>query len=74
MLTVEMKVNGTLVHHIYAQNVEYVGDGAYMYDYTSCIPVPLKDIEPAIKTGSVVHKRDEGMAVLVNTIIKDLDT
>ena len=68
MFTIEIKINGSLIGHIYGINK---GDGPnkttrYNYEY----------YEPEIRrliTGSVLHKRENGIRVLIELILESVE-
>ena len=75
MFTVEIKINGTLIKLIKGQNIDSlycktlnVDDfDTYEYVYTSF------DIDKEqIESGNVIHKRKDGIFVLVKKILEDL--
>ena len=67
MMTVEIKINGCLIGHIYAVNEGYVnGKYRYRFDYYDVGKAELK------KGNRVLHKRDDGALVLTKKIIGEL--
>lgn len=70
MFTVEIKVNGLLVSHIYGRNTARIaGDGdEFKYDY-EYYEVNSRDII----SGSVNHKRSKGIRKLITVILEDVE-
>lgn len=62
--TVEFKINGNLIGHIYYHNEGYIDDDlcAYTYEYYSW---PNKKV----MKGNLEHLRSEGVEVLVHKIL-----
>jgi len=67
MFSVELKINGSMISHIYGKNVKDDGSGYYLYDYEYYQPETR-----GLKTGSLRHKRDAGLARLVRDILTDV--
>jgi hypothetical protein len=72
MLTVELKINGTLVGHIYGVNKGECpredGYGRYtIYEYEYYEPGNKKLID-----GTVFHKREDGLRKLIEIILVDI--
>ena len=70
MFTVEIKINGSLINHIYGHNEgpAPVGLGdQYRYE--------LYEVEKRdVKNGRVTHKRSDGINKLVAAILLDVDS
>ena len=66
MFTVEMRINGTLIVHIYGHNERDVDGYKSEYQYHAYSP---EDGE--IISGKVIHDRGEGLPYLVSQIIAD---
>jgi len=67
MLSVELKVNGTLIGYVYGKNIAPVPGGKYRYEYEYYEP-ELREL----KTGVVLHKREDGLRTLVAAILEDV--
>jgi hypothetical protein len=68
MFTVELKINGALVGHVYGVNKGVAANGktSYVYDYY--------DVgNRKITKGTVKHKRDDGLNKLIALILEDVD-
>ncbi len=67
MFTVEIRINGSLISHIYGQNRGMTGELTnYAYEY----------YEPEtrnLKKGTVQHDRDAGITPLITKILNDLE-
>lgn len=69
MFTVEIKINGSLIGHIYGHNEGDSPDGKgdkYRYEY----------YEPEtreVRNGNVVHRRSDGIRKLVAAILNDAE-
>lgn len=68
MFTIEIKVNGALIGHIYGRNTGEYEDGKTKYAYEYYEPE-----EPRIRKGHVLHQRDHGIRPLITAILKDLE-
>jgi len=66
MLSVELKVNGALVGHIYGRNIQ--GDTISKYKYEYYEPESRKFIK-----GTVTHRRSEGLRNLISIILNDME-
>ena len=69
MFTVELRINGVMVGHVYGTNkgpVPY-GKGETKYDYEYYEP----DGDGVVR-GSVMHKREDGLRHLVKLILDDI--
>jgi len=70
MFTVEIKINGSLINHIYGHNEgpsSVRGNDAYRYE--------LYEVETrSIRNGNVNHDRKDGINALVAKILQDADT
>ncbi len=66
MISVELKVNGVMVGHIYARNItpsnKIVGFNLYHWEYYT------PEAREVLK-GKVKHKREAGIGVLVGKIL-----
>ena len=79
MFTIELRVNGTLVTHVYGRNVtdernergvgaQDVANGADVYDYE------LYETESRrVTNGTVTHKRNDGIRALAAKILRDVE-
>lgn len=63
MFTAEIRVNGTLVAHLYGRNVGESGE-LHKYDYEY-----YQTAEGGLKMGSVIHDQEDGIAALVSKIL-----
>jgi len=66
MFSIEMKVNGMLIAHIYGRNITHIKarKGDYLYTYE------LYDADKGtVEKGEVVHTRSKGILALVNKIL-----
>lgn len=75
MLTVEMKINGTLIGQIYAHNKGYV-KGSYnecRYGYHLYQMDTGMDGKPSIKEGTLIHNRPDGFNKLIKLILEDVE-
>jgi len=62
MLTIEMKINGTLIGQIYAHNEGYTVGGNCKYMW-HCYLMSLHG-EPSLKQGTIEHLRADGFTKL----------
>ncbi len=67
MLTVEIKVNGSLVAHVYARNIAPIPSGKYRYEFEFYETETRK-----VRNGCVEHRREDGIVSLVNTILSEM--
>jgi hypothetical protein len=67
MFTIEVKINGSLISHIYGRNIGDGPDGASQYAYEYYEP----EIRKVVK-GEVFHARGEGIRSLVQKILADV--
>ncbi len=68
MFTVETRINGMLINHIYGHNEGNIGMGLCKYTYE------FYDVENHnLKKGSVEHNRQNGINALIATIIEDMN-
>jgi len=70
MLTIEMKINGSLIGQIYAR----CGDGAlgrHSYTYHCYMMDPFG--KPELIEGKVTHQRQEGFLELAQILYKDIN-
>ena len=68
MFTIEIKINGAMIGHIYGRNVKDMGNGQNEYDYEYYEPEQRN-----LKKGTVSHARSDGIRKLVNKILTDID-
>jgi hypothetical protein len=69
MFTVEIKINGALLSHIYGRNVGYseaTGKSRYKFEYYQCET-------RKIQNGEVEHRRSDGITALISTILNKVD-
>lgn len=68
MFTVEIKINGSLIGHIYGHNEGDLpnGESKYRYEY-------YETESRKVVNGNVTHKRHHGIRQLVNAILTDVD-
>lgn len=68
MFTVEIKINGALISHIYGHNEGDVtpGECKYRYEY-------YETETRKVVNGNVRHKRNKGIRNLINSILTDVD-
>jgi len=67
MFTVEIRINGTLIGHIYGRNMGRNPGGKTRYDYEYYEPEL-----PNVRKGSVMHERDGGIRPLIAAILADV--
>ena len=72
MLTVEMKINGTLIGQIYAHNKGFNHDNN-THEYKYHMYQMGMDGEPVIKEGWVSHYREDGFNKLISIILEDME-
>jgi len=66
MFTAEIKMNGSMIYHIYGHNEGLVDDGQTLYTYD------MYDVERhKLKKGTVEHWRDDGIKPLLIKILKE---
>jgi hypothetical protein len=69
MFTVEIKINGALIAHIYGRNITSSDHPAakdlYQYEY-------YQTETHKVQNGKVAHARDAGIIPLVSLILKDV--
>lgn len=68
MFTVEIKINGTMLGHIYGRNLQVQEGGLDRYEYEYYEP----EI-PKLRCGTVLHGRKNGIRKLVKIILDDVD-
>ena len=71
MLTIEMKINGTLIGQVYAHNKGYVDGSICKYDW-HCYQMDMKG-NPTITQGTLRHDRPDGFNKLAEAIFKELE-
>ena len=64
--TVEIKINGSMIAHIYGRNIAPVPGGKTRYEY-------YQVENRKVKNGCVVHKRELGIVPLINSILSDVE-
>ena len=64
MLTVEVKINGSLIIYIYARNRGLMDSKGDIYEYE------IYEVGKEIKRGEVSHGRSKGALSLIKTIIE----
>jgi len=67
MFTMEIRVNGTMIGHVYGRNLstDSSGKSKYKIDY-------YKPELPKLLTTTLYHKRDDGIEKLVETIMQEV--
>ena len=66
MFTVEIKINGSLIGHIYGHNEGPTPDGdRYRYEY-------YETEKRKVVNGEVVHHRADGIRPLIAAILSDI--
>lgn len=68
MFTVEIKINGSLIGHIYGKNLGEISNGLWEYCYEYYEPELRKIIK-----GKVVYIRDKGVRELISLILDDIN-
>lgn len=70
MFTVEIRINGTLINHIYGRNMGSTQDGygPDKYSYEMYMPESR-----GVKRGEVLHEREDGIQKLVRLILEDAE-
>jgi len=67
VLSAELKVNGTLIAHVYARNVAEAGGDVCVYDYE------YYQVESRrVHNGTVRHARSKGLRKLIVEILTDV--
>jgi hypothetical protein len=66
MFSVEIKINGAMIIHIYGHNKGSNGAGKTLYDYEV-----YEVASRALAKGEVAHERSAGIAPLLVKILKD---
>jgi hypothetical protein len=67
MFTVELRVNGTMVSHIYGRNIAPACSGKHRYEYE------YYEIERRqTHRGVVEHRRESGIRALIASILEDI--
>ena len=73
MFSVEVKINGILIGHLYGHNKGYMESDDLsdecLYSYEWFEPGTGKEV----KRGNITHKRDDGMVKLLSKIFKKLE-
>lgn len=67
MFTFEIRINGSLVGHIYGRNKGAVGNGEHCYDYEHYEPE-----KRVVRPGTVRHAQKDGINKLVARILADI--
>ena len=70
MLTIEMKVNGTIIGQMYAHNKGYIDDGFDLCEYDYNCYLLNEGHNAELCTGVVTHKRSEGFAELSRVLFE----
>lgn len=67
--SIELKINGTIIGHIYYHNEGYITEGEcqYLYEYHSW-PNGV-----TITDGVVIHTRVQGVEVLAELILREIN-
>jgi len=68
MFSVELKINGAMIGHIYGRNIESLGEGIYRYTYEYYEPETR-----GIRKGTIVHRQVDGVRHLIALILKDME-
>lgn len=70
MMTAEIRINGSMISHIYIRNIssEFSVDGMNLYKYEYYQPETGE-----VKTGEIKFKRDKGALTLVRDIINKME-
>lgn len=72
MFTVEIKINGTLINHIYGHNEGPAKGGKFQEDKYR---YELYQVETkGVRNGTVTHYRPDGINALVVAILQDAET
>lgn len=67
MFTIEIKINGNLIGHIYGRNMGMKGEETqYVYEY-------YEPDTPKLIKGEVLHDRDAGIRPLICKILNDIE-
>ena len=65
MMTVEIKINGSIIGHIYLHNEDGLPESTYYVEVYECLE--------AVDKFRINHKRNEGAFVLVQRAIKQYE-
>lgn len=68
MFTVEIKINGSMIAHVYGRNYDTLPSGLTKYRYEYYQPE-----NRALRTGFVEHDRSLGIVPLVKSILIDVE-
>ena len=68
MFTVEIKINGSMIGHIYGHNKADIANGVCRYEYEYYQPELRKMV-----CGEVTHARDDGIRELISMILNDVN-
>lgn len=72
MFTMEVRINGTMICHIYGRNINHT-NGKYSGD-TDKYSYELYQVESKkIRKGTVFHNRSKGILVLLKKIIEKVE-
>ena len=72
MFSVEIKINGSLIQHIYGHN-EGLVEGGKRFD-TSKYTYDVYDVEDhKLKKGEIIHDRSDGIGKLIGKILIDAE-
>jgi len=69
MFTAEIKINGTLIGHVYGRNLDETKNGRDHYTFEYYAPENPGDVV----TGKVWHKYDDGMRKLLIKILQEVE-
>ena len=67
MFTSEIRINGTLIVHIYGRNLSLDDDSAQDHYYYEVYRAETRKI----RTGTISHHRPDGIEVLIGLILND---
>lgn len=68
MFTIEIRINGTLVAHIYGRNLNKTPHGDFEYGYEYYSP----ELPSSVIKGIVCHDRGKGINPLITKILDDV--
>lgn len=67
MFTVEIRINGAMIAHIYGRNIAPLPNGKTRYEYEYYEAETRK-----VQNGCVEHLREAGIVPLVSSILEDV--
>jgi len=67
MFTVEIRINGAMIAHIYGRNIAPLPNGKTRYEYEYYEAETHK-----VQNGCVEHLREDGIVPLVSSILDDV--